>query len=212
MMLRLLTVFVLSALSISAHAVQTTYQWTIDWQTSPDLSGTFVFDDLGEENPQVPSSWFNYLYAGISPPHIVDGFVPYVVLNIAASFVDSTLTGIRGCDDYFSACNRGFGNVVIYGWTEVAFGALGNTATRARYAYANRPDVEPGCSATGGLSYWPAKCFEFETGVTTLTAVPEPTTYALMLIGLGTLSVASRRRRQQCSLGSGLLPVQSAPT
>ena len=211
-MLHLLVVFVLSALSISAHAVQTPYEWTIDWQTSPDESGIFVFDDLGQDNPQVPSNWFNYLFAGISPPNFVDGLPPHMVLNIAASFEGSTLTGIRGCNDYFSVCAPAPFNIIIYGWTEVSFGTQGNTATRAKYAYANRPGVEPGCSATGGFSYWPGKCFEFETGVTTLTAVPEPTTYALMLVGLGALSVAARRRRQHCSMGCGLLPDQRAPT
>lgn len=179
----------LTLCSLASRATQTTYEWTIDWANSADLSGTLVFDDLGDNSPRT----FNWIYYGPPPPDNIQGLPPGFGALGSLAFDGSFVTGVRGCSDTETFCSSS--DIVISGYSSFEFTLSGNgSATGA--SYVGGPAV---CTPTSSLSSLPSSCFAFQSGITTfsvatpVTPVPEPSTWALLLAGLLGLTLLARR-------------------
>jgi PEP-CTERM motif len=183
----------LSLCSVASYAMQTTYEWTIDWTQSADQSGMLVFDDLGDNSPRT----FNWIYYGAPPPSNIQGLPPGFGAQGSLTFDGSFVSRLRGCNDIETFCSTG--GIVISGFTLVEFSLSGNSsATRASYV-----GGPTGCAPASSLSSLPPNCFAFESGITTfavatpLTPVPEPSAWALLLAGLAGLALYGRRPTQE---------------
>ena len=137
------------------------------------LSATVSFYNIADPGTNLQSF-------SLDPDVIVNG------INISGG----ALTGVdTGFFDYFVP-TLGIAGGGTYSFSLILFG--GNLA---QLIYANPQTTSPFCAsfpvqgATCGMSVDPA------VGEFTITAVPEPEAYVLMLAGLGAIGLARRRRR-----------------
>lgn len=193
-MVRCFVAAVLALLSLAAQATLTTYEWTIDWQNRPDQSGTLVFDDQGDASAR-GISW-NIDFGRPVPPSI-NGLPPGLGVLGLLSYDGSFVSNVRGCSDPFGACSPG--GATRFGYTFVEF-TLSSFDGALNYAYNySGGDPASGCLNPVQLASLPESCFAIDRGVTTFTAVtaavPEPTSWALLLAGLASLALYGRSRR-----------------
>ncbi len=192
-MVRFCVAAVLALLSLSAQATLTTYEWTIDWQSRPDQSGTLVFDDEGDASVRAVSWNIDF---GRPVPSSITGLPPGLGVLGLLSYDGSFVSSVRGCSDPFGACS---GGATRFGYTFVEF-TLSSIGDALNYAYNyGGSDPASGCLNPVQLASLPDSCFAIDRGVTTFAAVtaavPEPSTWALLLAGLASLALHGRSRR-----------------
>jgi hypothetical protein len=193
-MARLFVAAVLAFFTLAAQATLTTYEWTIDWQNRPDQSGTLTFDDEGDTSARGVSWNIDF---GRPVPPTVTGLPPGLGVLGLLSYDGSFVTNVRGCSDPFGACSPG--GATRFGFTFVQF-ELSSFGDALNYIYNySGGDPASGCLNPALLAGLPESCFAIDRGVTTFTAVtaavPEPSTWALLLGGLVSLALVGRRRR-----------------
>jgi hypothetical protein len=192
-MFRLLAASLLLTLCpLASQAMQTTYEWTIDWQNRPDQVGTLIFDDGGDTSART-LRW-DVVY-GAPVPAGLSGLPPGAGAAGSLTFDGSFVSGLSGCSDPYNACTT---PTTRFGFTQTGFSLSSPTGSAIDYTY-NYTGSDPAspCLQTNLLAIMPDSCFAIDRGVTTFDVlaapVPEASTWLLLLAGLLGLTLLRRR-------------------